>query len=266
MRTLLILALVLSTGCGNPPEAPTELSELLQYMMREWENEDPAVMEAGAANLAEYLAGVNYAGDRVERSTDPESLREVDVADMGHAEGMDPADTVNLSLAWRSPHSVALHGLWQAQVDHSPAEPSANSYARSFDEGGDGTCFEDRSCDPLYTSNVIERGNMLFTVEFDLAKHFRWVQIDEDRWMIVARAWFEDIYPASQGSAVLQQSYTLDVFADNGLGGTDRLQVLYSDTSFEPPIDADIKRNTTRLSIDGAMEATDQAIEDILLN
>ena len=266
MRTALLVVLVLLAGCGNPPEAPRELSELLRYMLREWENEDPAVLEAGAANLAEYLAGVDYDGDRVARSTEPGPITEDDVADMGHAEGTEPGDTVNLSLAWRSPHAIDLHGLWQAEVDHTPAEPSANEYVRSFDDGGDGTCFADRGCDPLFTSNVIERGNVLFTVEFDLDKHFRWVRIDDDRWMIVARAWFDEIYPASQGTAVLRQSYTLDVWADNGLGGSDRIQVLYSETAFDPPIDEDIKRNTTRLSIDGAMEATDEAITELLLD
>ncbi len=77
--------------------------------------------------------------------------------------------------------------------------------------------------------------------------------------MIVARSWFDGVYPSSRGTATLYQSYTLDVWLEEG-DATRRVQVLYSESRFDPPIEEHIKRNTTRVSIDDAMEATDEAL------
>ena len=81
--------------------------------------------------------------------------------------------------------------------------------------------------------------------------------------MLVARSWFDGEYAASRGSALLRQSYTLDVWLENESGGTDRVQVLYAETVFDPPIEEHIKRNTTRLSVDSAMSTTDEALAEL---
>jgi hypothetical protein len=262
MRCALLLTLGILVGC-NSPEAPSEVSDLMRFLMREFDNPDPDFLIAGAQNMADYLATVDYDAGGADRSTIPDPLREDDLVGMGHADGTDPLDTVNVSLAYRSSRPIREHALLQAEADHTIAEPSAGAYARTWDDALDPTCFGEQTCQLLRTTNIIERSNALFAAEFELFKHFRWTETEDGTPMIVARAWFDEIYAASRGSADLRQSYTLDVWMENADGGTDRVQVLYSDTAFDPPIDADIKRNTTRLSIDGAMSTTDEALAEL---
>lgn len=258
---VLLLTLATLLGCDSP-EAPTDVSDLMRYLIREFDNPDPAYLTAGADNMADYLDSVDYSEDSQGRSTIPDALRESDLGLISHAEGTVLADCVNVSLAHKSPRPITEFALLQAEEDHRAAEPTAVAYARTWDDEPDPTCFAERSCELLRTTNIIERGNLLFQVEFELFKHFRWAETSDGRSMIVARSWFDGIFPASRGTATLRQSYTLDVFLQNG-EGTDRVQVLWSDTTFEPPIDPDIKRNTTRLSIDDSMWATDEAVEDL---
>lgn len=256
-RLIALLALVLC-GCDSP-EAPTDVSDLMRYLVREFDREDPAYLSAGAQNMAGYLSTVDYEADSAGRSTIPDSLYEADLVGISRFAGTDPEDTVNVSLAYRSSRPIEDHARLQAEVDHTIAEPSAVSYVRAWDDEPDPTCFADRSCTVLRTTNQIERSNLLFSVEFELFKHFRWTEIEDGRSMIVARAWFDGEFTASNG-AVLRQSYTLDVWLENGLGGTDRVQVLYSETVFDPEVEANTKRAVTRISVDSAMSTTDEAL------
>lgn len=259
MRTLIVLLIACAAGC-NSPEAPTDVSDLMRYLVREFDNADPAYLAAGAQNMGDYLATVDYEGDSVARSTIPDPLLEEDLVGMSRLAGTDPADTINLSLAYRSSRPIGDHARMQAEADHTIAEPSASSYERTWDDEPDPTCFPDRTCTLLRTTNQIERSNMLFTVEFELFKHFRWTETEDGRSMIVGRAWFDGEYVASVGTAVLRQSYTLDIWLDNALGGTDRVQVLYAESSVEGVTDENIIRNITRSSVDDAMWTTDSAL------
>ncbi len=52
----MMLLLPMLTGCRPPPDAPQELDELVGYLFNHLADEDPAAMEAGAANLDSWLS------------------------------------------------------------------------------------------------------------------------------------------------------------------------------------------------------------------
>ncbi len=255
MRALLVTLLL--AGC-NPPEAPTELSDLARYVIREFDNDDPAFLQAGATNLATLLDAVDYEADTVARSTIPTGLQAEDVVGLTRPADTELEDTADVSLYYRSRHPVAAHADYTRQADQLDAEPTATAYMREFLEGRD--CFGNGDCEHLRTVNDLTRENLLFSMQFELWKDFRRLQTEDGRAVMVSRAWTQEGFLAHVGTANLRQSWTLDVWLDEG-EGSERLRVNWAETTFDPPIDEDIIRNTTRAAIQDALEAGDDALD-----
>jgi hypothetical protein len=255
-------------GCAPPPEAPTELSDLSRYLYREYDNEDPRVMQAGARNMFDLLATLDLTGDRSERSFEPEDLRDEDVADLTRPDR--PLENcLPLGIGGTSRHRIEDHARLMIQPDQTEAEASATYYDRSFPEVADPSCFLDRECDLLVTVNDAERQNALLTVRFILFKNFRWVEIldadgDHERWAIVARSWFEQEWEGEQGENALLQSYASDLWFEDDAGAVWRYQTLWSESRTTPQADDAIVLGILRSSIDGSFGRADDAIDGLL--
>jgi len=254
----LVGALTLA-GCPAPIEAPTELSDLARYMVREFDAEDPAVRVAGADNFAALLDGVDFSASTPDRSTIPSSLSSDDVADLTRPPDTSLADTTDVTLFYGSRHPVSTHAAFTLVENQIDAEPSTAAYTRSFLDGED--CFEDGSCDRLSTVNAVSRENALFALDFTLFKDFRRFATTDGRDVLVSRAWTVEPFEASRGTAVLRQSWTLDVFVD-GPDGALRFRGNWAETTFDPPIDEDIARNTTRSGMQNGHERADEALDE----
>lgn len=269
MRPCLALALLLAPGCAPPPEAPTELSDLSRYLYREYDDEDPRVMQAGARNLFDFLQTVDLAADAtVDRAFAPENLREEDVADITRPDR--PLENcLPLGIGGLSRQSIEDHALLMVQPDQTEAEASANYYDRTFPETDDPSCFVDRTCDRLVTVNDAERQNALLRVQFILFKDFRWVEIlDEDggheRWSIVARSWFEESFEGENGNNALLQSYASDLWFEADDGTVQRYQTLWSESRIAGDPEENIILGILRSSIDGSFERADDVIDGLL--
>jgi hypothetical protein len=257
VRAPLLAVVLLASGCAAP-EAPTELSELARYLVREFDHEDPAFLAAGASNLDVLLDGLDLDEDLFERSSVPTHLALDDVADLTRPPGTDLDDTVDVTLAYRSSYGVAEHAVFAVDGDQLSAEPSAVAYERTFLDGDD--CFASGACTRLRTVNQVSRQNMLFALDFELWKDFRRAQTEDGVDVLVSRAWTEEGFQAHVGTADLRQSWTLDVFIDDEVGCR-RWRVNWAETLFDPPIEDDILRNTTRSSMQDALEAADAALD-----
>lgn len=262
-----LLAVLLVAGCAPPPEAPEGLSDISRYLIREFDNEDPRVMEAGLANLEAALSVYDLEGPRADRGFDPDDLTEEDVAAIEHPDV--PVDgCVPVGLAGGSPHDVQWFGRYTEVSDQSPAEPSAASYARTFLAPEDPACFFEGDCALLNTTNDIRRANIIYTVDFELWKDFRWFDmvVDDEptgRRALVSRSWLKDSFPGVNGQNTIVQSFTLDVFIGAEGGGTSRYHVLWSEADLATPVDESVTQGTVRLSIDQHFDAHDEAITEL---
>ena len=247
----------MGVGCAAP-EAPTEVSELSRFLVREFDNPDPAILEAGATNFAALLDAVDYGGSTADRAVTPSSLLDDDVFDVERPPDTNLQDATEVAVFYRSRHSVSAHEAFSVQPDQLPAEPNTQAYERAFLEGQG--CFGTCDCESLRTWNDITRENMLFSVQFELRKDFRHLETEDGRAVLISRAWTEESFPASGGSADLRQSWTLDIWVD-GDDGSERYRANWAETVFDPPIDEDVIRVTTRNGMNSALDRADEALD-----
>ena len=252
------LPFVLLLVACNPPEAPAELSELGRYFVREFDNADPAFLAVGADSLVELFAEVDFDAATLDRSTIPTHLEPEDVEGLVRPPDTDLQNSTDVTLYYRSTHPVSAHAAFTVEADQAPAEVSTPEYTRTFLEGDD--CFASGDCDLLRTTNDVFRENPMFSLRFELLKDFRWSETSDGEAVLVSRAWTEQTFAAEVGTADLRQSWTLDVFIDSG-AGCDRLRVNWAETVFDPQIGEDIQRNSTRSSMQDAMELADEALD-----
>ncbi|HCP46135.1 MAG TPA: hypothetical protein DIU15_08845 [Deltaproteobacteria bacterium] len=254
-------------GCTPPPEAPEDLSELNRYMYREWDAEDPEVLEAGITNLDEFVQAMDFDGELGDRASAPTGLEEEDVIDVERPAGRSLLDTVNVALAYHSPWPITDHAALIIREDQAPAQPSAPEYTRYFLNVDDPTCFVTQDCDMLQTSADVIRQNPLMSVHMSFFKSFRWTEISETdtqeaRRAIVARSWMADSFESETPGTVLWQSYAIDIWMENSDDTVHRYQVMWSETEIPGITDPDIIRGTLRLSMDDTFEAEDAVIAD----
>ncbi|MEE2829200.1 MAG: hypothetical protein VX498_08430 [Myxococcota bacterium] len=273
MKQLLPLLLLLLPGliaCGPPsPEAPTERADLVRYLFREHDAEDPRVMEEGLGNLSDILDGIDLQGSAAERSWVPEPLEEEDAAEISQPEGRALSDLLGISMAGLSAFPIEDHAALQVLTDQTITEPTATSYLREITEPADPSCFESGECEFMRTVNDARRENFLMAVDFILFKDFRWSAVGteeeagEDRpRAMAARSWFEESFPGDNGQTQLWQSYSIDIWLDDGAGRTRRFQTLWSESDIID-VDEDIVRNVLRNSICDVYTAGDEAIEQL---
>lgn len=263
---MLIVSALLLAGC-SPPEAPVELNELTRYLYREWDAEDPRVREAGLANLETFLEGSELSPEQGlgERSWTLSLLEPEDVANIRRPDRPLSA-CIGVSLGFDSRWPVGDHARLQAREDQLPAEPSAETYVRTFPDADQVDCFPGEDCEVMETVNDARRSNLFISADFILFKDFRWVpytsEDGEERRAFYSRSWFEESWEGDGGSTHLWQSYSVDVFLDRGNGRAWRYQALWSETEI-PGVGEDILRGTVSTGTNDAMNAGDRAIGQI---
>ena len=269
MKRLLPLLLLVACGPASP-EAPTELSDLVRFLYAQHESEDPEVLAEGLGNLASLLDEVDLEADPAERSWIPDPLEASDLVGLQRPEDRDLAELLSISLAGPSVFGVADHALQQVQTDQLPAEPTATRYIRTVTTPEEPACFVSGDCERLRTTNDVRRENFLMSVDFVFDKDFRWSFVGPDdgsgserNRAIVGRSWFEESFSGDNGSTMLWQSYSLDLWLDNGSGGVQRFQTLWSESQVVD-ISDDVVRNVLRNSIDDIFVEGDAAIEALL--
>ena len=274
-RIALLLALpslgLLALACTPTPEAPTEFSDLVRYMLREWENEDPRYLEEGAANLDAFLADVDLLGERDDRSWIPDFLEEEDVAALEWPTDRSLDESIPVAIARESSWPVEDHARLQMEEDQTITEPTSPSYIRTISNLDDPSCYWERSCDVAMTSSDVARENLAMSIEFILLKDFRWVRVgtpededDEDiRWAVVARSWCAESFHGEQENTHIWQTFALEAWIGQADGTTWRMQSLWAETDLGDGVTDDQIRGTTRWGVDGVFVAADDAIQEL---
>jgi hypothetical protein len=267
-RTSVLLLLL--TACLPPPEAPSELSDLIRYLYREFDAEDRRVLEAGVTNLDSFFSSLDLEGSLDARSFIPDDFDDADVAGVPHPD-VPPQDCTPVAVARASRFDVADFAWLQTQVDQRPVEPTAAEYERIVLEPTDPTCFAELGCTLLRTRNEVRRENLLMAVEMTLWKDLRVVDVLHDgesdgRKAMIGRSWTAQSYTEESGTDRIVQSYTADFWVDDGSGGSRRMQALFQQSEIAG-LDEDgeqIVQGTLKVSIDDALEAGDDGLSELL--
>jgi hypothetical protein len=260
-----LLPLVLALTACSVPDAPGDLDELSAYLFREWDNDDPRVMQEGIRSFEENLDGLDLDGDRDARSFEVSALDEDDVVGLDVPEDVTMSNMVGVAIGAWTPWAPALHAQLATRLDQSPAEPSSEEYARAFVDPTDPACFPTEDCDSIETLNRVLKSNAAYTVWIDMHKDFRWVRVVDDhgfdtgRRAMVARVWTPETFIGEAGNTFIYQTYAVDIWLETDEGSM-RLQSNWSENSLSD--DAAVIRALVRRSLDDLFEATDQFIED----
>ena len=234
-------------ACKHPVEAPTELDELARFLLREFEVEDPAGLEAGVANLRPLLEQAPDEG----WSLEPLDL--ADLNDLDPPDGRDPADCGGLAVVYTSPYGVDDHVTLMLQTDLTPGSPTAESYERSFSEGQD--CFELAACEFLRTENDIFRSNLLMSMGFTLYEDYRWVGD-----AVLSRNWLAESAHGDEDSNHLWQDWEIEAWLPTDDGGTLRLWAMWTEAEYAG-VSEQMAEVSGRAGLISAMEAQDDWIE-----
>ncbi|MCB9796325.1 MAG: hypothetical protein H6741_26825 [Alphaproteobacteria bacterium] len=238
MRPTLIALLLLAVGCKKPVEAPAEVEELSSFLFMEWDNEDPAVMEAGLVNLLAIADGLDLSAEVEERAFTVQGgiSREEVEAYVEH--DFDPQDTDAVGIFYRSPYSVAEHMLHVALTDRTMVEPSSpNIYNREWIQGEPQALLAE-DFEIINAMNDVERENFLFELRFDLDKYWRVVRTPDGEQAVFARSFNVDSCD-NGGNISLLHAYSVDVFVPDG-DGTVRFQAAWQRTEMPGLDDSDI--------------------------
>lgn len=247
-------------ACDVPDEASPEFSDAAVGSLAHFDDEDPAKLISAVQALEEQvLAAVDPGVDEYYlRVMTPARLEAGAITGIKHPD-RDPTLGVPVALAWRSPYPPEAHDKITLLSDLVPVEPaSPQKYDRTFDEGGD--CYPD-SCEFARTTNDVIRENLLFTMNQETKKDFRALDV-EGRAFRLSRGWFEQAASNAEGTATVEQSYTIEVWLEDGDGAL-RVQVTWVETIFtNMEYDDELVAGTLSSGMDGQFDAHDRWISE----
>ncbi len=259
------LAIALTpAACTPPPEAPTELDELSAYLFRNFENEDPAVMAAGLANLHAFFTSgeVDLDADYGDRAYAVSPLTEDDVADVEVPATADLSAQEPVALVARSDHAPEAQATVMIEPDQTMVEPaSPDHYVRTFLDPEDPSCFPDRGCAVLRTTNNIVKDKFPLNMTYDMPKDFRWLEMGEPgsgTWAVMGRAWVPERVVGEAGSVVMEQSFSIDVFLRDGDGAIRYMALWYE---MDMDVSSDVIAGTTKMGMNDMFEATEAYLD-----
>lgn len=276
-RSTMWVGLALAMGACAPPSASgdddtdagaeedlSDLSVLSRRLYREWDAEDAELRAAGMAALDLYLSGVDVGSDKLDdRAWALADLEAQDVATIARPDR--PLDACfGLGMAYASKWPAVDHARLQIEADQTPTEPTATFYDRTVTNLDDPSCFVDRTCEVIDTTNDMERATALYTVQSTLLKNFRWVGYTDAggtaRDAFYSRSWYDQSWPGDKGKTMVWQSYSIDVWIDRGDGTAWRYQTLWNETDVGFAVTEALMLQTVQSGTEKTFEAGDDAI------
>jgi hypothetical protein len=245
-----------AVACARKREpAPTEMVDLVRYMIRNWE--DDALMVDATTNLASFVrAEIDSEAAQEGWQLDP--LTTDDVADLefpDHSfEGL-----IGAAAAARSAFDVDAHVAEFDRADQVWTNPAQfEIYDRAIVEGS-GRDFEQRS-GLLRTVNDIETRALGIHIPYRLDKDFKWVDGDDGD-DVIARSWIP-VRGCNDGeSSCVELAFSLDVWLGDG-GDTLRFTSSWSEVTTFVDLGEDLLTAQLASGIHAVFESTDEFLAD----
>lgn len=260
MRALsFVLIAAVATGCARTREpAPQDLDGLVHYLFRNFE--DPVALQDAMENLTPWLEDVGRT-EAAQEGFVLTSLAELDVAAFEHPD-RNLGDAIGVVVGGVSPFTVHEHAEAILLDDQVFTDPTSYSYFDREIVEGDPIGFA-ACADLVRTHNLVEKTKMGVTIPYELEKDFRWVELgdepDDQRTAIVAVAWVPESACNEGGGNCVNQSFSMEVYYDQGLGDTVRLMASYNEvkTSADSILTFDAKVAIAVNGIRSIFESTD---------
>ncbi len=226
------IALGFAVGCGEdepPPQAPTELDDLVHYFLQEIDGDDAASMGAAADNLEAWYD----ASDEVVDGLYQGQVTDLSSEEVAQLEGMlwqpDPAPATGVVILFEldcSLEEVVEITLEPDQLGLFPGNYVA--YERFFDSDPD--CFAAEQCDQVDWHSEIEDSFELFNVTYGLITRLKrfWGGDSADEPVVLARNFMPEAAAEDVDGAGFEQSYHIETFVPRGTGGTLHLYALWN--------------------------------------
>ncbi|MCB9796714.1 MAG: hypothetical protein H6741_28785 [Alphaproteobacteria bacterium] len=263
MRAILPLTALALVACKEPIEAPAELNDLSHFMWAEWDNEDPEVLIAGVNSLEAWAADKDAdASNWGDRFYEIDPLPNATVTDEGlTTHGLNSEDAIGVGELYASVHAPPKHATLFGLADQSdPIEPSSpDSYTRTI-TAGDADAFAAGTEETLESHNQINRRNILFTLDYELDKVWRWVTLEDGREVIVSRSWSEESGPVNDDDEQILQAYSLELWIPNDAGGSLRWLITWQQA--ELSIDDDAMKSLVGGSMNDTFESQDELLSE----
>lgn len=280
---LIFVSAALFAGCAAPPQADPEFSDAARFAFREFDTDEPARLAFAVRALEEqvYLSLDLEAEGAVDRWMEPEFLAEEDVAGIDHPDY--PVDAgLPVAVGKFSAHDVSLHPQYLVLADQTPVETGGPLYDRTFRDGAD-QCWPTNDCEWMRTDNHLIKSNLLLTVEYDLFKDYRWVDLNlpdpstvpegepvvnegPERWAIAARSWTDQVWVGDSGANEIQLSFTFEVWIPRDGQGFIRTEESVNADGGEWTTDSDASGSLRLLSLWSRTNLSDSTADNIVQN
>ncbi len=258
--SLATLAL-LSSGCRPaPPEAPTELDDLVHFFLQQIDGDDGALVADGADNLGDWYRGSDDVGeDGASGQISSVTTAEADALDDLRWDP-DPSRTVGVYTARVLPCTLAqIEAIFLEPDQMSLFPDNYVDYVRTFDS--DPACYEAGDCDECrYHSTNTDKlvGFEMVYEMWTVMRRFRHVD-DEgvERRVLLVRNVMPEPAEESIETGGYEQSYHIEAHVP--WGGGDEVLHLYGlwNYGYLEGIDDDIAFWPNQY-IDGLVELDDQ--------
>jgi hypothetical protein len=220
---------VLLMGCKRPPEAPQKLEDLCAFLFEHFDDEDPAELAQGVANLEVWL-GRHF--EETLEGYEVESLTRSSVRSVS-GKSVDLTDLIGVSSAYDITHP--FEDVVRILVKHNAANiySSYETAERTYETGTG--CFLQENCDQLdYLQDAEAVYPMNLKVDMTVGGQIRRLAVDDHKAML-QRTWFERA-EFSLSWLNVEESYSLVVSLEDGRK-TRRLEAIWVITSFgEAPV------------------------------
>jgi hypothetical protein len=275
-----LLVILLAAGCHKATKpADPEFSDALIFLLSEFEGPEAELAFAMRDLEGQIATDMDVtASNPNDRALAPALLTRADVSSFDlHNTDRDISAALPVAVAGLSAFGTDDHAGLQLLSDQTPVEPySPDHYQRTFSEGAD--CFDAQGCGTLRTDNDLTKDNLLMTLDYQLFKDFRWVDLElpdpssvpdgeepvnvgDPRWAILARSWTDRSFAGRNENSWIHQSFTIEMWIPQGKD-TVRLLSLWSESEFDGlSVSDDAVIATTRSGIDRNFEAADDYLE-----
>jgi len=230
----LILALVIAgSGCREaPPEAPTELDDLVHFFFQQMDGEDPSLVGDGAENLADwYDSSDQVDGDGWATGT----VTELDDGELALLEMMewspDPSLAVGVYIVLETDCSWDQMMAIYLEPDQLSLFPgNYDAYERFFDS--DAGCFEDETCDVVDWHSAVEDSIAELPMTYGLITRMRRFPYEDADGAATQVVLGRNVMPAAAeeniATAGFEQSYHIEAYVPRGSDHTLHLYGLWN--------------------------------------
>ena len=249
--------LLVLVGCQSPAAAPEDLDSLTANLFTQFESE-AATLESAMDNLSDRLRELEASAELDDRSFSLTPLQASALEGLEHP-GRELGDLTTYGLVYDSRFPVEVHIPSLLLDDLTELSLTATTYDRTITEPEDPCCFQELRCDLMRTENHIIREQLLYTLDYQQRKDYRWVMLEDGQQALISRGWLPESAHGAAGQNHIYQSFDLEAWIPAG-DRTIRYFALYTEFDYVG-VSTEVARSISLSATDAALANVDDYLE-----